>query len=125
MLRVGAVAAPRRHGRRGGRPVWPPDALLVLDADDLRAPIRDWDDLRTAVGADRADALTLAHQAGLSRVLLTYRRRGIQGVRTVALRDAGDLDRKISGQPASETPANLRRSVRSIVQGLRRRREGS
>jgi molybdopterin/thiamine biosynthesis adenylyltransferase len=90
VLRVGGVTAPRRRGPRSGQRVWQADAVLVLDAGDLQAPIRTWDDLLVAVGAERAKTVTDAHLSGLARVLITYRRSRVQGVLGVALERDGD-----------------------------------
>jgi hypothetical protein len=112
VMRVGPIAAPRRHGGRGSRSVWQPDAILVLDAGDLRAPIRSYDDLHAAVGSDRANTLARAQKAGLSRVLLTYRRREVQGVLGLALDPDRNGEVTVASVPTAPDDL-LTRSLRS------------
>jgi hypothetical protein len=112
VLRVGAVAAPQRHGRRHGRRVWPADTVLVVDAGDLRTPIRDWEGLSAAMSTDQADTLARAHQDGLRKVLLRYRRRHTAGVLGILLERGNDGD--ISLKSLATAPDDLAtRSIRA------------
>ncbi|MGN9920720.1 ThiF family adenylyltransferase [Micromonospora palomenae] len=123
VLRVGAVAAPRRQGRQNGRRVWQPDTVLVLDAGNLRTPIRDWNDLRAAVGADRANTLTRAHQDGLSKVLLIYRRRDVQGILGLALergKDGGITLASLATAPDDLATRSIRAHPEAEVLGTKR-----
>ncbi len=90
VLRLTGPAAQHRYGRRSGTRRWGPDAVWLGAAGELTRPIRDWDDLRAAVGPDRAQALTRAQHAGLQRVLLTYTRRGVPAALALALTSGPD-----------------------------------
>lgn len=73
--RLGRPASQVRSGSRRRR--WGRDAVLVLAAGELASPVRDWDSLCSAIGADRAERLTVGQLAGVTRVLMTYTRHGV------------------------------------------------
>lgn len=105
VLRVGPVAAARRQGRASGRRIWPSDTVLILEAKELDGPIRDWDDLCNAVGADGARALTRAYDEGLRRVILIYRHRDVRGVLGLAL--AANKEAKVTLKSLKTAPDDL------------------
>lgn len=103
ILRVKQSAAPQRHGTgTRSRRRWRGDAVMVLDAGQLVRPIRGWDDLVAAGGAERAERLTRAQQDGLRWVLLTYRRgdvAGVLGLELVAEREGAVALRAMTAVP--------------------------
>jgi molybdopterin/thiamine biosynthesis adenylyltransferase len=113
VLRLTGPAGQHRSGRRSGSRRWGPDAVWVAAAGELTRPIRDWDDLRAAVGPDRAQAPTRAQRAGLRRVLLTYTRRGVPAA--LALELAPGPDRTVQLRALRSAPDD--RATRAIRAG--------
>ncbi|WP_448610122.1 ThiF family adenylyltransferase [Geodermatophilus sp. URMC 60] len=114
VLRLGRPASQVRSGSRRRRHRWGGDAVLILAAGELAGPIRHWDDLRAAVGADRAQRLTLAQQDGLTRVLMTYTRRGLPAA--LALELSAHPDGEVQLRAMRAAPDDL--ATRQIRAGL-------
>jgi molybdopterin/thiamine biosynthesis adenylyltransferase len=111
VLRLDGPAAPHRTRKRSSRTRWTNKAILVLDAGELLAPIRNWDDLLAAVGSERADHLTRSQSADLRRSLVTYRRGDMHGVLVLELRPSpnGTVDlRALSSAPDNLATRHIR-----------------
>lgn len=92
ILRVGQVSSPARTGSSTRRRRWGPESVLVLRAGELRAPIRDWEDLCEAVGTVGAERLQRARRDGVSRVLLRYTRQDVPAVLALELQERWGLE---------------------------------
>jgi molybdopterin/thiamine biosynthesis adenylyltransferase len=114
VLRLGHSASQVRSGSRRRHHRWGGDAVLILTAGELTGPIRNWDDLRAAVGADRAERLTLAQRAGLIRVLITYTRRGLPAA--LALELSPQLEGEVQLRAMRAAPDDL--ATRRIRAGV-------
>lgn len=78
VLHLGRTASQTRGGgSRRRRRGWGADTMLVLAAGELHRPIRGWDELCAALGAEATERLIKTHEAGLTRVMLTYTRGGV------------------------------------------------
>lgn len=120
VLRISrAVAMSRRTQSKGaGRRKWASNGILIADAGDLTAPIRDWGSLLRAIGPDRETSLRRAHESGLRRTLITYRRRGVRGVLVVDLdiSDDGTVTPKfIRAAPDDDETRRMRAHPGAIV----------
>ncbi|MGY1887748.1 ThiF family adenylyltransferase [Blastococcus sp. SYSU DS0753] len=112
VLRLAGPARQHRSGRKSGTRRWGPDAVWIAAAGELTGPIRDWQDLCTAVGPDRAEALTRAHRVGLQRVLLSYTRRGLPAALALELVPGPDRTVELRALPSAPDD-NATRAIRA------------